>query len=85
MMTRHAIYWLVTTGVLDGTTAVHTTHLFNTLISSSLPFLQYVEPRSINIIILAGSVQREDREDVKNPWDFQTNILILKSSSEITL
>lgn len=52
MMTRHAIYWLVTTGVLDGT-AVHTTHLFNALISSSLPSLQHVEPRSINIIILA--------------------------------
>lgn len=70
MMTRHAIYWLVTTGVLDGT-AVHTTHLFNTLICSSLPSLQYVEPRSINIIILAGSIQRGNREDVKIPWVFK--------------
>lgn len=83
-MTCHTIYWLVTTGVPDGT-AVHTTHLFNTLISLSLPFLQHVEPRSIIIIILAGSIQRGDREDVKNLCDFQTNTLILKRSSEITL
>lgn len=70
-MTRHAIYWLVTTGVLDDT-AVHTTHIFNTLVSLlSLPSIQYVELRSINIIILAGSIQRGNREDVKIPWVFK--------------